>query len=124
MVAKAAALAQRAKRFRAVALAALLALYSPYPVRFAIEDKSYALLVLLVALALLPALAWIAHASPYLLSSRSGSWIGAPVYAGVAVPIAHQLVGCWLSRVLAMAGATLINRGPQVCGSISIVSKA
>lgn len=31
-------------------LAALLALCSPYPVRFDIEGKSYALLVLLVAL--------------------------------------------------------------------------
>ena len=46
------------------------------------------------------------------------------VYADVAVPISHQWVGCWLSRMLAMAGAVLINRGPQVCGSISIVSKA
>ena len=31
-------------------LAALLAFCSPYPVRFAVEGKSYALLVLLVAL--------------------------------------------------------------------------
>ena len=50
MVAQAAALAPRPKRLRAIGLAALLALCSPYPVRFAIEGKSYALLVLLVAL--------------------------------------------------------------------------
>jgi hypothetical protein len=50
MVAQAAALAPRAKRLRTMVLAALMALCSPYPVRFAIEGKSYALLVLLVAL--------------------------------------------------------------------------
>ena len=36
---------------RAMAYAALMAFCSPYPVRFAIEGKGYALLVLLVALA-------------------------------------------------------------------------
>ena len=41
------------------------------------------------------------------------------VYAGRAVPIGHQWAECWLSRVLAMAGATLISSGPQVCGSMS-----
>ena len=38
-------------RPRVAALASLLAFCSPYPIRFAIEGKSYALLVLLVALA-------------------------------------------------------------------------
>ena len=38
-------------RGRAAAMAALLVFCSPYPIRFAIEGKSYALLVLLVALA-------------------------------------------------------------------------
>jgi len=146
MVAQAAALAPRPKRLRAMGLAALLALCSPYPVRFAIEGKSYALLVLLVALgwwwrrsrwlpgygiavaaaafthfyglfvfaaavvwdgwrrrwglmasaalALLPALAWIAYASAYLLSSRSGSWIGAPDFALLEDTLARAL-GPW-----------------------------
>ena len=38
-------------RLRVAAIAALLAFCSPYPIRFAIEGKSYAVLVLLVALA-------------------------------------------------------------------------
>ena len=131
MVAQAAALAPKDRRDKSMVLAALLAFCSPYPVRFAVEGKSYALLVLLVALgwwwrrrrwlpgyglavaavafthfyglfvfaaavvwdgwrrrwglmataavALLPSLAWIGYASAYLLSSRSGSWIGTPV---------------------------------------------
>ena len=43
-------LAPPSHRKRAMATAALLAFCSPYPVRFAIEGKSYAFLVLLVAL--------------------------------------------------------------------------
>lgn len=50
MVAQARQLAPPSHRQPAMALAALLAFCSPYPVRFAIEGKSYALLVLLVAL--------------------------------------------------------------------------
>ena len=50
MVAQARQLAPPSHRQRAMALSALLAFCSPYPVRFAIEGKSYALLVLLVAL--------------------------------------------------------------------------
>ena len=49
MVAQSLALAQG--QWRVVPLSLLLAFCSPYPVRFAIEGKSYALLVLLVALA-------------------------------------------------------------------------
>ena len=49
MVAQTLALAQGSQRVLPLAL--LLAFCSPYPVRFAIEGKSYALLVLLVALA-------------------------------------------------------------------------
>ncbi|EAU75530.1 hypothetical protein [Synechococcus sp. RS9916] len=54
ITAQAGALARRwsgAKPRLAVAAAALMAFCSPYPVRFAIEGKGYALLVLLVALA-------------------------------------------------------------------------
>ena len=44
------AMALGESRWRAAGIAALLALCSPYPIRFAIEGKSYALLVCLVAL--------------------------------------------------------------------------
>ena len=50
MVAQARQLSPPCRRQQAMAMAALLAFCSPYPVRFAIEGKSYALLVLLVAL--------------------------------------------------------------------------
>ncbi len=53
MVFQAGALAQArgVSRGRSLCLAALLAFCSPYPVRFAIEGKSYALLVMFVGLA-------------------------------------------------------------------------
>ena len=51
MVAQALALADGPQLRRVLALSMVLAFCSPYPVRFAIEGKSYALLVLLVALA-------------------------------------------------------------------------
>ena len=146
MVAQAASLAPKGRRDQAMVLAALLAFCSPYPVRFAVEGKSYAFLVLLVALgwwwrrrrwlpgyglavvaaafthfyglfvfaaavgwdgwrrrwglmataafALLPALAWIGYASAYLLSSRSGSWIGTPDFALLEETLARAL-GPW-----------------------------
>ena len=146
MVAQAASLAPKDRRDQAMVLAALLAFCSPYPVRFAVEGKSYAFLVLLVALgwwwrrrrwlpgyglavaaaafthfyglfvfaaavgwdgwrrrwglmataafALLPALAWIGYASAYLLSSRSGSWIGTPDFALLEETLARAL-GPW-----------------------------
>lgn len=131
---------------RVAPLALLLAFCSPYPIRFAIEGKSYALLVLLVALAwwwrraerrvpyalmvamaalthfyglflfltaavwdawnrrwrmawaaglaVLPALAWIAYASAYLFSARSGSWIGRPDFALLEETLARA-IGLW-----------------------------
>ena len=51
MVAQAMAFGQAGIRAKVAATAALLAFCSPYPIRFAIEGKSYAVLVLLVALA-------------------------------------------------------------------------
>ena len=51
MLRQAMALAQLGTKTRVAAIAALLAFCSPYPIRFAIEGKSYAVLVLLVALA-------------------------------------------------------------------------
>ena len=51
MIRQAMALGQGGTRARVASVAALLAFCSPYPIRFAIEGKSYAVLVLLVALA-------------------------------------------------------------------------
>jgi len=51
MVRQAMVLGPASTRARVAAVAALLAFCSPYPIRFAIEGKSYALLVLLLALA-------------------------------------------------------------------------
>ena len=51
MIRQAIALGQMGTRTRVAATAALLAFCSPYPIRFAIEGKSYAVLVLVVALA-------------------------------------------------------------------------
>ena len=45
-------------------------------------------------LALLPALAWIAYASAYLLSSRLGQWIGTPDFALLEDTLAPAL-GPW-----------------------------
>lgn len=137
----------------ATSLAALLAFCSPYPVRFAIEGKGYALLVLLVALAwwwrragrpglyglavalaacthyyglflfaaaavwdgwqrrwrlagaaalgLLPALAWMALASAYLMRSGTGAWIGRPDFALLEDTLARAL-GLWPLPKLAL----------------------
>ena len=51
MIRQAIALGQTGTRTIVAAIAALLAFCSPYPIRFAIEGKSYAVLVLMVALA-------------------------------------------------------------------------
>ena len=70
MVRQAMALGPLDARVNVGMVAALLAFCSPYPIRFAIEGKSYALLVLLVALA------WWWR--------RSSHFIGYGVMAGLA----------------------------------------
>ena len=85
MVAQARQLAPPSHRLRAMALAALLAFCSPYPVRFAIEGKSYALLVLLVALGW-----WL----------RSWLLVKHARHGGVSV------AGCLYGLVVAAAGLT------------------
>ena len=59
----------------------------------------YGLFVFAAGLALLPAIAWIAYASVYLLSSRSGSWICAPDSALFEDTLARAL-GPWPDRAL------------------------
>lgn len=175
MVTQAWALASRSCRGQAAAVVALLAFCSPYPVRFALEGKGYALLVLLVAsawwwrrrclplavdstvagrlqalsygifvaaaalthfyglflfavaaawdgwkrrwhlafaalLGVLPACGWIAYASRYLLSSRSGSWIGRPDFALLEETLARAL-GPWpLAKVAVVVVVVLLVR--------------
>jgi len=88
MVAQAVALAEG--RRSVLPLALLLAFCSPYPVRFAIEGKSYALLVLLVALAwwwrraersvlygLMAGLAGLTHFYGLFLVLAAAAWDGA-----------------------------------------------
>ncbi len=147
---------------RVVPLALLLAFCSPFPVRFAIEGKSYALLVLVVALAwwwrraerpllygcavafaslthfyglflflatafwdgwkqrwsmafaaglaVLPSLGWIVFASSYLLSSRSGSWIGRPDFALLEDTLARG-IGVWpIPKLLLLAVLLVLLR--------------
>jgi hypothetical protein len=89
MVAQARALAVHKRLGWTVSLAALMAFCSPYPIRFSIEGKSYALLVLFVALAwwwrnqgrLLPyalavALASLTHFYGLFLLVAAGAWDG------------------------------------------------
>ena len=85
MVAQARQLAPPSHRQRAVALAALLAFCSPYPVRFAIEGKSYALLVLLVAL---------------------GWWLRSRLLVQHARYGGGRVAGCLYGLVVAAAGLT------------------
>jgi len=60
-------------------------------------------------LALLPALAWIAYASAYLLSSRLGSWIETPDFALLEDTLARALGPSPLSKlgVLVLAGVAV-----------------
>ena len=96
MVRQAMALGPVDARVKVGTVAALLAFCSPYPIRFAIEGKSYSLWVLPVALA------WIVYAANYLFSSRAASWIGPPDYAialnlnrlGRGFPVG-VLASCW-----------------------------
>ena len=89
MVAQARALAVHKRLGWTVLLAALMAFCSPYPIRFSIEGKSYALLVLFVALAwwwrnqgrLVPyalavALASLTHFYGLFLLVAAGAWDG------------------------------------------------
>ena len=73
MVAQARQLALPSHRQRATLEAALLAFCSPYPVRFAIEGKSYTLLVQLVELGRLRC-RLLLHDSAHRCLGSSGQW--------------------------------------------------
>ena len=167
VVRQSAAMASHGSTRTAGSVAALLMLCSPYPIRFSVEGKSYALLVALVALCwwcrrrwldgtgvawtyglsvalaalthfygaflfaaaavwdgwqhrwplaraaaigLLPTMLWIAYASAYLFSSRSGSWIGGPDFALLEDTLARSL-GWWpLPRLLVILAVVVLLR--------------
>ena len=101
---------------RAMTLAALLAFCSPYPVRFAIEGKGYALLVLLVALAWLfrqrqqrwayggvVALAALTHYYGLFLFASALVWDAWRGRRGLALSAAVGLIPAVLWMVLASA---------------------
>ena len=106
MVAQAMAFGQAGIRAKVAATAALLAFCSPYPIRFAIEGKSYAVLVLLVlGLVVAP--------------------LGHPIAYGVVAGLAGltHFYGCfwcwfrrlgWLATSLTMAAAALIGALPAL----------
>ena len=165
----------------AIIAAALMAFCSPYPVRFAIEGKSYSLLVFLVALAwwcrrcnqwlgyglsvmfaglthyyglflfastviwdawrgrrraslialagIVPALAWIVHASTYLMDSGTGAWIGRPDFALLEDTLARAL-GLWplpklgllllVAVVIARCGLQPSRSEPDVSAGVQV----
>lgn len=101
---------------RAMGLAALLAFCSPYPVRFAIEGKGYALLVLLVAMAWwlrqrrqcwayggIVALAALTHYYGLFLFSAAMVWDACRGRRGLALSAAFGLVPSVMWMVFASA---------------------
>ena len=94
---------------RALALAALLAFCSPYPVRFAVEGKSYALLVLLVAIAWFGRCLWLqAGCSPGLwLYAISVLAAALTHFYGLFLFGAAALWDGWLRRWSLLAAALL-----------------
>ena len=80
-------------RRMAVPLAALFAFCSPYPLRFAIEGKSYALLVLLVALAW-----WRRRAGRPLLYGVAAALAGLTHFYGLFVVLAAAAWDGWQQR--------------------------
>ena len=91
MVRQAMALAQVDLRARVAALAALLAFCSPYPIRFAIEGKSYALLVLLLSLAW----CWRRSAHP-IAYGVTFALAGLTHFYGLFLLLAAVVWSCWV----------------------------
>ena len=87
-------------RRQVVPLAVLLAFCSPYPIRFAIEDKSYALLVFLVALAW-----WWRRAQRPALYGITAALAGLTHFYGLFLMLAAAIWdGLQSRRRLALAG--------------------
>ena len=91
MVRQAMALAQVGLRARVAAVAALLAFCSPYPIRFAIEGKSYALLVLLLSLAW----CWRRSAHP-IAYGVTFALAGLTHFYGLFLLLAAVVWSCWV----------------------------
>ena len=108
MVRQAMALGQAGTRARVAAIAALLAFCSPYPIRFAIEGKSYAVLVLLVALAWW----WRRAAHPIVYGAFAGL-AGLTHFYGMFLVLAAAVWDGWQRR-WSFAAAALVGALPAL----------
>ena len=108
MVRQAMALAQVDLRARVAALAALLAFCSPYPIRFAIEGKSYALLVLLLSLVW-----WWRRSAHPIAYGISAALAGLTHFYGLFLVLAAAAWG-GLQRRWSMSTAALIGALPAL----------
>ena len=108
MVCQAMALAEEGGRAKVGAVAALLAFCSPYPIRFAIEGKSYALLVLLVALAWW----WRRSGRPIAYGALAGL-AGLTHFYGLFLVLAAAVWDGWQRR-WSLAAAGLIGALPAL----------
>ena len=108
MVRQAMALGQSGTRAKVAAIAALLAFCSPYPIRFAIEGKSYALLVLLLALAWW----WRRSVRPMAYGAVAGL-AGLTHFYGLFLVLAAAAWDGWQRR-WTMAAAALIGALPAL----------
>ena len=93
-------------RPRVVAIAALFAFCSPYPIRFAIEGRSYSLMVLLVALAWW----WRRSVSPIAYGAVA-ALAGLTHFYGLAIVLAAAAWDVWQRR-WNFAAAALIGAAP------------
>ena len=108
MVCQAMALGQSGAKARVAAVAALLAFCSPYPIRFSIEGKSYALLVLLLALAWW----WRRSARPMAYGAVAGL-AGLTHFYGLFLVLAAAAWDGWQRR-WTLAAAALIGALPAL----------
>ena len=108
MIRQALALCQVGTRARVAATAALLAFCTPYPIRFAIEGKSYAVLVLLVALAW-----WWRRAVQPIAYGVVACLVGLTHFYGLFLVLAAAAWDGWQRR-WTMAAAALLGGLPAV----------
>ncbi|MCB4393876.1 hypothetical protein FZZ91_00700 [Synechococcus sp. HB1133] len=108
MVRQAMALGQVGTRVRVASIAALLAFCSPYPIRFAIEGKSYAVLVLLVSLAW-----WWRRSSHPIAYAAVAGLAGVTHFYGLFLVLAAAAWDGWRRR-WTFAAAALIGALPAL----------